>query len=220
MSGGLGSELAELGEMVERLAAFDRATSVDGADVRWRELDPQTEGQIDGRRALVVGAQVRDDAAAFAARGASYVLACASAPGIERPDSSAARTGVELLQLSWEELHPVRYGTFELVHCNGLLHRVTEPLRLLRTLRSLTAPGGTLLIGSMMLSDPERSEYLRFFPDRYAADPTWWFVPGRLAFRWLVETAGFEVVAEFGEREGPRDLVPVAAGYLKAIARR
>lgn len=219
VSGPLGNELAALGEMVERLGAFSRASSVNGADVRWPALDRQTEGQIDGRRVLVVGIDVRDDADAFAARGARHVLACGSAPGIDRSAVPEFGVAVELRELSWQELNPVHQGTFEVVHCDGLLHRVTEPLLLLRTLRSMTAPGGLLLIGSMMLTDPERSEYLRFIPDRHAGDPTWWFVPGRLAFRWLVETAGFDVSGEFGEREGPRDTVSVAAGYLKAIAR-
>ena len=56
-------------------------------------------------------------------------------------------------------------------------------------------------------------------PDRYAGDASWWFVPGRLAFRWIVQAAGFDVQAEFGEREGPRDLFPVVNVYLRAIAR-
>jgi hypothetical protein len=70
----------------------------------------------------------------------------------------------------------------------------------------------------MMIDDPERSEYLRFVPDRFAGDPTWWFVPGRLAVRWLLQTAGFEVEGEFAEREGPRDLFPVVCAYLRATA--
>lgn len=218
VSGRLVNELAALGEMVEQLTAFSRASSFRSPDVRWAALDRQLESQIDGRRVLVVGADVHEDAAAFAARGASYVLGCASPPPVDQTEPSESGV-VELRQLPWQELDPVGCGVFDLVHCDGLLHRVTEPLLLLHRLRSMTVPGGLLLIGSVMLTDPERSEYLRFIPDRFAGDPTWWFVPGRLVFRWLVETAGFEVVAEFGEREAPRGLVPVAAGYLKAIAR-
>lgn len=218
MSGPLGNELEALGEVAEQLAAFNRARALNGADARWAELDPRIEGEIEGRRVLVVGIDVRDDAEAFAARGATRVLACASLPTTER-SAPSSEAGMELLQLSWQELDPGSHGSFDLGHCDGLLHRVTEPLRLLRTLRSMTVPGGILLIGSMVLTDPERSEYLRFVPDRYAADPTWWFLPGRLAFRWMVQTAGFEVVAEFGEREGPQEPVPVAAEYLKAVAR-
>ena len=105
------------------------------------------------------------------------------------------------------------------MHCNELLHRVVEPLALLKTLRRMIAEDGTLLIGSMMIADPERSEYLRFIPDRYDGDPDWWFVPGRLAFRWLVQAAGFEIETAFGEHEGPQDWLPLITGYLLAKPR-
>ncbi len=72
--------------------------------------------------------------------------------------------------------------------------------------------------GAQQLADPERSEYLRFVPDRHAGDPLLWFIPGRLALRWMVQTAGFDVEAEFGESEGPREGFPVLTGYLRARA--
>lgn len=165
--------------------------------LRWDEIDRQLGTQISGRRVLVVGPNTDYDAAAFAARGAEQVLA-----------------GATHLQLD-----PTHDGTFEIVHCNDLLHRVLEPLALLQTLRRVTARDGTLLIGSLMIADPERSEYLRFIPDRYAGDPACWFVPGRLAFRWLVQTAGFAIEAAFAEREGPEDCIPVVTGYLRATPR-
>lgn len=172
-----------------------KATTQD--EWRWGEIDRQLGPRISGRRVLVVGPTTDYDAAAFATRGAEHVLA-------------EATSG---------ELDPARHGTFDIVHCNDLLHRVFEPLSLLRALRRLTANDGTLLIGSMVLADPERSEYLRFVPDRYAGDPTWWFVPGQLAFRWLVQTAGFAIEVAFAEREGPTDPFPVVTGYLRATAR-
>ncbi len=146
---------------------------------------------------LVVGPAAEYDAAAFTARGAAHVVA----------------------EDAWKRLDPVRHGRFDIVHCNDLLHRELEPIALLRTLRRMTATEGTLLIGSMMIADPERSEYLRFIPDRYAGNPTWWFLPGRLAFRWLVQTAGFAIEAAFAEHEGPRDSFPVVTGYLRATPR-
>lgn len=194
MTQSLEDALDALRTMIEQFAIPDLAHSATDRERRWLEIDKHLGGQIAGLRVLIVGSDAESEAEAFSARGASQVLACATPPA------------------------PAHSGTFEIVHCDGLLHRVTEPVAMLRGLRSLTVLGGTLLIGSMIIDDPERSEYLRFIPDRYAGDPTWWFLPGRLAFRWLVEAAGFEVQAEFGEREGPRDLFPVISGYLKAVA--
>ena len=62
---------------------------------------------------------------------------------------------------------------------------------LLQRLRSMLADDGRLIFGSMMLPEPELSEYIRFMPGEYFGDPTWWFVPGRLAMRWMLETTGF-----------------------------
>ena len=167
------------------------------SEARWTAIDEQLGRDLSGRRVLVVGPGAPADAKGFEARGADGVVACESLA----------------------ELEPQRHERFDIVHCNGLLHRVLEPMALLRTLRAVTVENGTLLIGAMVLGDPERSEYLRFVPDRLAGDADCWFVPGRLALRWLVDTAGFRVEAEFGEQEGPRDAFPVVTAYLRATTR-
>lgn len=172
---------------------------------------------VTGRRVLVIGPGAGDVALALAARGAERVLAC-EPDGVVQAEilASARPSQVELRRVGWEGLDAERDGTFDIVRCDGLLHRVLGPIALLRRLHAMTAAGGTLLIGSMLLADPERSELLRFVPDRHAGDPSWWFVPGRLAFRWMLQTAGFEVQAELGESDGPRDGFAVVHGYLKA----
>ncbi len=149
-----------------------------------------------------------------------YVLACEPSESVRQAEflESVYQSGIDLQRRGWASLDPELDGTFDIVHCNGLLHRVLEPMTLLQTLRGLTAPGGTLLIGSMMLADPERSESLRVDPGPARWGSHCWFIPGRLAFRWMVEMAGFEVEAEFGETEGPRDGFPVVSGYLRAKA--
>jgi SAM-dependent methyltransferase len=236
MSESLDSELAALREAMARFPVNDRpwpviaealinkengalpADRVDDA-LRWTELD-QHIGPIAGQRVLVIGGDVAYDAGAFEVRGASYVAAFRASNALDSPSRHGSTNGstVDFRQLDWSELDPASYGCFDLVHCNDLLHRVLEPTSLLRNLRRMLVPGGTLLIASMVLADPERSEYLRFIPDHHAGDSTWWFVPGRLALRWLLQTAGFEVQEEFGEREGPRDRFPVISGYFRAVA--
>lgn len=232
MSDSLAGELAALRKAVEAVPAEDRPGALipealtgeehgQGLDPeqRWVELD-RHRGPVSGLRVLVLGGDVADDARAFAARDADYVAACqATDRSVRSGDHGSANgstAGVEWVQLS--ALDPASDGTFDVVHCGELLHRVSEPMALLRKLRELTVAGGTLLISSMMLADPERSEYLRFVPTHYAGDSSWWFVPGRLALRWLLHCAGFEVQEEFGERECPRDGFPVVCGYLRAVA--
>ncbi len=75
----------------------------------------------------------------------------AQVPGGGDAISAGMQPRMELRSSGWETLDPQRDGTFEIVHCHGLLHRVLEPTALLRTLRRLAACRGTLLISSMML---------------------------------------------------------------------
>lgn len=207
--------------LLEDLAALQAAVDRLG-DLRPHTSSPQRRGaylsnaDVATRRVLVVGAGAAQIGLAYVESGAEHVCACdsdaISAPQPTKPGQ------LELRRCGWEALDPAHDEGFGVVHCDGLLHRVLEPMTLLRRLRAMTAPGATLLIGSMLLADPERSELLRFVPDRYAADASWWFVPGRLAFRWMVQTAGFEVQADLGEQEGPHDGFAVVHGYLRARA--
>lgn len=220
MSDSAPRRLEALAELVERLEIPAASRPVKDDAQRWLEIDQQLGGELANLRALVVGGDVAHDAQALVERGAGYVLGCLpAAHGEPRGPKAGTRPAPELRPLDWRELDPERHGRFELVLCSDLLHRVTEPLTLLQLLRTMMAADGTLLIGAVMLEDPERSEYLRFIPDRYAGDASWWFVPGRLAFRWLLQVAGFEVDAEFAVHEVPGDLVAVVAGYLRATAR-
>ena len=86
---------------------------------------------------------------------------------------------------------------------------------MLLRLRSMLAPAGEMLFGSMLHAQAESSEYLRFVPDSYAGDATWWFVPGRLAMRWMLEVCGFSA-RELILSEGPRGEFRTMNGYFLA----
>jgi hypothetical protein len=204
----------------DQIPVFEAPNDTRRGDLRWADIAAHVGANLGGRRVLLVGPRAGHDALAFAPGEPDYLLACEPPDRLHDAEVLASRDGsrIELIALPWHTLDPDRHGSFDIVHCGGLLHRVLEPMMLLRTLRRMTIEGGVLLVESMILGDPERSEFLRFVPARYAGDPSWWFVPGRLAFRWLVETAGFRVEAEFGEVEGPRDGFPVGSGYLRAVA--
>jgi hypothetical protein len=98
-----------------------------------------------------------------------------------------------------------------------VLYHDREPLALVERLRDMLAPGGTLILGSMMLGDPALAEHVRFVPGSYYGDPTWWWVPGRLAMRWMLESCGLEVVSEFGMTDGPPGEFDVVDGYFRAV---
>jgi SAM-dependent methyltransferase len=191
-------------------------------DLRWEGLGKEVATDLSGQRVLDIGSNAGYDPFMFKLRGAEHVLGCEPWGFIEQARflESIYESGVDLQQLGWQQLDPERHDRFDLVHCNGVLYHERNPLELLDSLFRLTEPGGTLLLGSMMLPDPEQAELARFIPGSYYEDPTWWWVPGRQALRKMIEAAGFQVMDDFGEAPGPPGEFPVVNGYVRAVRAR
>jgi len=187
-------------------------------DHRWVGLT-ECVADLAGQRVMDVGSNAGYDAFMFHTKGAAEVLACEPNEFINQARflEGIYRTGVRFEPLGWQELDPEEHGTFDLVHCHGVLYHEAHPVAMLQRLRSMVAPGGRLLFGTMMLADPQLSEYARFVPNSYGGDPTWWWVPGRLAARWMLEAAGFEVTSESGMYEGPPGEFAIVNGYFDAV---
>jgi SAM-dependent methyltransferase len=188
-------------------------------DSRWANLGAEIPEDLGGSRVLDVGSNAGYDPFMFNLRGAGEVLACEPFEFIEQAHflETLYRTGVDFQRIGWQELSQERYGSFDLVHCHGVLYHEVDPIGLLSRLYEMTAPGGTLLLGSMMLADPALSELSRFVPRAYFRDETWWWVPGQLALRSMIESVGFEVTSSFGESSGPDGEFATINGYFRAV---
>lgn len=190
-------------------------------DQRWVSFGQEVPANLSGARVLDIGSNAGYDPFMFRKRGAAEVLACEPFEFIEQARflEGIYRSGVDFQPLRWEDLDPSVHGRFDLVHCHGVLYHDLHPMGLVERLRDMLAPGGLLFFGSMMLGSPELAEYARFVPGSYYGDPTWWWVPGRLCMRWMLETAGLEVVREFGLSDGPPGEFDVVNGYFRATGR-
>lgn len=184
-------------------------------DLRWANLDARITS-LAGKSVLDVGSNAGYDPFMFHLKGAAHVLACEpfafhhQALFLE----SVYRTGVDFRQMGWQELDPARHGRFDLVHCHGVLYHEPRVIEMLLRLRAMMTDDGELFFGSMMLEDAELAEYVRFVPNAYHGDPTWWFVPGRLAMRWMLQACGFTLLDEFGHHDGPAGDFPVINAYF------
>jgi SAM-dependent methyltransferase len=191
------------------------------SDHRWIGLGEQVPGDLSGKRVLDVGSNAGYDAFMFSLRRADQVLACE--PAVFHHQAllleSIYHTGVDLQNIGWQDLSSERHGRFDLIHCHGVFYHEPRMMELLTRLREMLADGGELFFGTMMLANPELSEYVRFVPGAYNGDPTWWWVPGRLAMRWMLEATGFTSSSEFGTYEnGPAGEFSVVNGYFRAGA--
>jgi tRNA (mo5U34)-methyltransferase len=185
-------------------------------DTRWRGLSSHVP-DLEGKRVLDVGSNAGYDPFMFKLRGAREVMACEPFDFIRQMEflEGIYRTGITPCRLAWQQLDPETHGTFDLVHCHGVLYHDMHPVALLQRLRVMLDDAGTLLFGTMMLASAELAEHMRFVPDSYFGDPTWWWVPGRLAMRWMLESVGFIVEEMFGISEGPRGEFPTINGYFR-----
>jgi SAM-dependent methyltransferase len=186
-------------------------------DRRWELMGEQVP-EVSGKSVLDVGTNGGYDAFTFKLRGAARVVAIEPSEFISQAHflESVYRSGVDFQRLGWQDLDPERQGRFDLVHCHGVLYHELHPMRMLIRLRRMLADGGFAMIGSMQLASPELSEHARFVPGAYYGDPTWWWVPGRLALRWMVEAVGFEVVDTIDLGYGPAGEFRVVNGYVVA----
>ena len=216
----LRDRIAELGPwrqgpfpLAPDLVAGQRCTD----DTRWRDLAAALPEHLADARVLDVGCEAGYDCFAFARLGAREVLGCEWTAAIGQAEflEDVYSSGVSFEAITWEGLDPERHGTFDLIHCHGVLQRVAAPMNLLGRLWRMSAPGGRFLLGSAVLDRPDLSRYIDFAPagdDR--PEPGW--VPGRLAMQWMVETSGFDPGGWFGESAHASHGGPASSGYLRA----
>jgi tRNA (mo5U34)-methyltransferase len=187
---------------------------------------PLLPDDLSGRRVLDVG--TFDGFYAFLAesRGASRVVAVDNE---QYRDWVRARWGVELdggegfeaiakllesnvdyARLDAFDLDQLE-SEFDLVLCLGILHRVENPLGLLRVLRDCVAPGGELLVETYGVTGSTREMEIRAPGDVYAGDDFVYWGFGSEALSRLGQHAGF----------GPAELLatPEIAGHPRIAAR-
>ena len=85
-------------------------------------------------------------------------------------------------------------GQFDVVLFLGVLYHLEEPLTALRKVRSLTAPGGLVVIQTMAVEIPglENVAFAEFFPGRELNnDPTNWWAPSAKALEGMCKAAGY-----------------------------
>lgn len=95
-------------------------------------------------------------------------------------------SSVEKVEMSVYDLDPEKIGLFDLVFCGSMLLHITDPVRALWRLQSVTRE--VAIIATVIYPDAS-SEPLAQFVGHHRGDG-WWF-PNRACFEMMVKSAGF-----------------------------
>jgi hypothetical protein len=139
------------------------------AQSHWERIAGEVPGDLSGRKVL----DVRSEADPVSAE-------------IE------SRKGTDLRVWDGAEDLPADAGGFDLVLCREALNRTAHPANFLSRLWAATAEGATLVIQCRVMTPVDLSMYARFVEAATGGGEFEW-LPGRLAFRWSVETSGFDI---------------------------
>lgn len=102
-----------------------------------------------------------------------------------------SRSAAEVRTWTGVEEPPAGAGV-DLVLCREALNRTAYPANFLSRIWAASVDGADLLIQCRVMTSTDLSMYARFV-ERRTGDGEFEWLPGRLAFRWLVETSGFDV---------------------------
>jgi len=95
-------------------------------------------------------------------------------------------SSVEKVEMSVYDLDPEKMGTFDLVFCGSMLLHITDPIRALWKLQSVTRE---VAIITTVISPEDSSKPMAEFVGHHRGD-AWWF-PNRPCFEAMMQSAGF-----------------------------
>jgi tRNA (mo5U34)-methyltransferase len=183
--------------------------------VKWRRFAHALPADLTGCSVLDIGCNGGFYAIEMKRRGASRVVAIDSDPAYLAQARFAAEVTAQ--EIEFRELSVYDVGAlgerFDLVLFLGVLYHLRHPLLALDLIHEHVA-GDMLVFQSMQrgsaLAGPVERDYafedaapfdrpdwprLHFIEQRYAGDPTNWWVPNRACAEAMLRSAGFEITA-------------------------
>jgi tRNA (mo5U34)-methyltransferase len=118
-------------------------------------------------------------------------------------------SGIEPIVGDFMKMDLSSLGQFDIVLYLGVLYHMEDPLRAMRRVASVTAPGGLAVIETAAIEVPELagSAFCEFYPGQeFNNDPTNWWAPNAKALEGLCLAAGFQEVRLLTEPPGRPEL--------------
>jgi tRNA (mo5U34)-methyltransferase len=215
------TRVLELGRWFHNLELDGVATAPDHPlgdypGAKWRRFAHAVPADLTGRTVLDIGCNAGFYSIEMKRRGAARVLGIDSDPAYLAQARFAAEVqnvDLELEQMSVYDVASLR-ERFDLVIFMGVLYHLRHPLLALDLIHEHVA--GDLLLFQSMLRGPSQAlavapDYpfaetaifdepgyprLHFVEQRYAGDPTNWWIPNRAAAEAMLRSAGFAILEQ------------------------
>ena len=182
--------------------------------VKWQQFAHALPADLGGRSVLDIGCNAGFYSIEMKRRGADYVLGIDSDPRYLAQARFAAEVSgmeIEFREMSVYQL-PLLGQRFDIVLFMGVLYHLRHPLLALDILRE-HAVRDLLVFQSMLRGSPQARTFapdydfkdtshfddpsyplMYFVEEKYAGDPTNWWIPNRACAEAMLRSAGFDVV--------------------------
>ncbi|MCL7928974.1 tRNA 5-methoxyuridine(34)/uridine 5-oxyacetic acid(34) synthase CmoB [Halomonas llamarensis] len=172
------------------------------SDWKWQRVAPHL-APLEYRKVLDVGGGSGYHAWRMAGAGADFVLVIDPSPrfywqfhAVRHFVGNADGHRTHFLPVGIEDV-PENLGFFDTVFSMGVLYHRPAPLEHLQQLKSALAPGGELVLETLVVEGDEQAVLLP--GERYAAMPNVYFLPSSIALCHWLERCGFTNVRVIDE---------------------
>jgi 2-polyprenyl-3-methyl-5-hydroxy-6-metoxy-1,4-benzoquinol methylase len=153
------------------------------------------ESDLSGARVLEIGSMSGYDAFYVNLRKPAYVLSIEPS-GYHyqaRFLNEVYGTAIDFQQTFWQDLDPKLNGSFDIVLNCGCLYHEYDFIGMIKRTVELLKLNGQMILATAIINDPAHSGYIKYMPDVYAGDMTYWFAFGEKALGDLFASFGCSV---------------------------
>jgi SAM-dependent methyltransferase len=149
---------------------------------------------LSGKRVLEIGCMSGYQSFYMNLKKPQYYLAIEPSGYFYQADflNSIYNTNINFKQWFWQDIPEELNGTFDLVLNCGILYHEFDPVSLIKKTTDLLKHGGKTIVATTVIKDERYKDYIKYMPDVYAGDMTYWFVIGENALMRLYKSFGCE----------------------------
>lgn len=106
--------------------------------------------------------------------------------------NSIYKTNIDFKQWFWQDIPHNLDNSFDIVINTGCLYHESDFVSMIKRTTELLKTGGETIVATTVISDSNHQNCIKYMPDTYAGDMTYWFAIGEEALMSLYKSYGCE----------------------------